>query len=78
MLSYTFCSGGLTPYMIDETFAADAETEEGLATTSGLATWQVLLDDTWLNYPEPVQAALHRNRAVAGSLRFSGVQGCGV
>lgn len=62
LLSYSFCHGGLTPYVIDETFPeVHFGTKEAVprTDTADQIIWQVDVKGEWLAFDEPAQAVLN-------------------
>eukprot|EP00930_Biecheleria_cincta_P035086 TRINITY_DN24163_c0_g1_i1.p1 TRINITY_DN24163_c0_g1~~TRINITY_DN24163_c0_g1_i1.p1 ORF type:complete len:1944 (-),score=324.17 TRINITY_DN24163_c0_g1_i1:98-5167(-) len=62
VLSYSFCRGGLTPYVIDETFPeVDPVSEEDVvlgADGEAEVTWEVMLPEGWLPFDATAQAVV--------------------
>ncbi|CAK9017507.1 unnamed protein product [Durusdinium trenchii] len=65
LLSYSFCSGGLTPYVIDSTFIDGDEDEEDAVPreVEVCSVWEVRLDGGWVAFDNYGQAMLHSAKA---------------
>ncbi|CAL1174051.1 unnamed protein product [Cladocopium goreaui] len=70
LLSYSFCSGGLTPYVIDSSFVDEDEEEEedeedeASHPDDSPSIWEVRLDDeSWVPFDDFAQAILRSAKA---------------
>lgn len=77
LLSYSFCVGGLTPYVIDETFASGESHGRSAPAIvlpqptppppPPLPLWEVFIDDRWVPYDDTSQDLLRSART--GSMK---------